>query len=69
MEQKGKMMANGDSPADRSKRPVQRHRLENSAEDQLKYFTDQRRRAARPKEKTLESPLQKDRPDPGEKEE
>ena len=60
-------MANGNSPADRPKRPVQRHRLEHSAEDQLKYFTDQRQRAARPMEKILESPPQKDRPDPGEK--
>lgn len=62
-------MTDGRSSADGTKRPVQKHRLERSAEDQLKYFTDKRRRAARPMEKTRESPPQTDHPDAGEEQE
>lgn len=62
------MMTDGQSPTDGSKGPAQKHRLDQSAEDQLQYFTEQRRRAARPMKKTRESPPGPDRSEAGEKE-
>ncbi|MCS3491641.1 hypothetical protein M2368_000613 [Arthrobacter sp. JUb119] len=59
-------MTDGNSPAAGSEDSVQKHRLESSAEDQLEHFTGERRRAARPMEKTVQSPPETDDPDAGE---
>ncbi|MGO2123883.1 hypothetical protein [Glutamicibacter arilaitensis] len=62
-------MTDGHSPADGAKGPAQKHHLELSAEDQLKYFTEQRRRAAVPMQKNIDFPPQTYHSETGEKQE
>ncbi|UYQ76178.1 hypothetical protein OF385_08880 [Glutamicibacter sp. JL.03c] len=50
------MMPQEHSPRDGTSRPPERHRIEQSADEQREYFTEERRRKAKPKNLIRTSP-------------
>ncbi len=53
---KGMMMPQEHSSKDGSNRPPERHRIEQPADEQREYFTEERRRNAKPKNLIRTSP-------------